>query len=157
MQQNESAESPRDPFGSRIEDLAAAIEERPPVEVEQAPPTRSRRHVYWLIGAICAVAIGVAEVAILARSTTPDAPPPPPDMLAAYENDPCGARMSTIMSAVSAYTRAHGVPPPNLEMLTPEYLAFTPIDPAVNKPYGYEAIGQSVSLSCPSAGTASPS
>ena len=58
--------------------------------------------------------------------------------------------MTAIMDAITAYTAAHGGPPPSLAVLNPEYLSFAPIDPASNQPYDYQVVGESVTLSCPS-------
>lgn len=151
MADDQHRDTTQSQFAHRIESLATAIEERPPLEVEEAPQTRSSRHLYWLIGGLCALTIGVAEVGILTRSSAPDAPAPPPAVLEAFEHDPCAARMSAIMGAVGAYTNAHGSPPPSLAVLNPDYLGFAPIDPVSNQPYGYQVIGESVSLFCPSA------
>ncbi len=151
MTHDQNPDPTQSQFADRIESLATAIEERPPVDIEEAPQTRSSRHLYWLIGALCALTIGVAEVGILTRSTAPDAPPPPPAVLEAFEQDPCAARMGAIMVAIAAYTNAHGSPPPSLAVLNPNYLTVAPIDPVSNQPYGYQVIGESVSLFCPSA------
>ena len=152
MSHDDHSETPQgDAFSSRIETLATAIEERPPVDVEEAPETRSSRHIYWLIGGLCALTIGVAEIGVLARGESAGAPPPPAEVVAKYENAPCATRMAEIMKAVSAYTDSHGGPPPNLTVLTPDYLASPAIDPASNQPYGYQVSGEEVSVSCPSA------
>ena len=145
------------PFTQRIESLAAAFEELPRPVVETGPQTRKNRHVYWLIGSLCALTIGVAEVVVLARSDQVDVPTPPPAVLAAYQNDPCATRMAAIMNAISAYTSQLGSPPPSLAALYPAYLNFTPVDPVSKQPYGYEVMGSSVSLSCPSGSSAAAS
>lgn len=152
MTRDEHDETTTQQFANRIDDLATAIEERPPLDVEEAPQTRGSRHLYWLIGVLCALTIGIAEVGVLTHGGTADAPAPPPEMLAAFENDPCAARMGAVVAAVAAYTNTHGSPPPNLAVLNPDFLAFAPIDPVSNQPYGYRVIGESVSVSCPSAG-----
>ena len=154
MTQDQHSDPTQSQFANRIENLATAIEERPPLDVEEAPQTRSSRHLYWLIGLLCALTIGIAEVGILTRGNAPDAPAPPPAVLEAFQNDPCAARMGAIMGAIAAYTNAHGSPPPTLAVLNPDYLTFAPIDPVSNQPYGYQVIGESVSVFCPSAALA---
>jgi len=145
-----------EPFRTRIEDLATAIEERPGIEVDEVPPTRSSRHLYWMVGGLCALIIGIAEVGILLRGNMLDAPAPPPEVRAIYEHDPCAARMAAVMDALTAYRLARGKPPSALTALYPDYLAFPPVDPATNQPYGYEVIGESISLTCPLSDTAAP-
>lgn len=139
-----------DPFQTSVEQLASAIEERPPVEVEESPQTRSSRQLYWLIGGLCALTIGAAEIGILLHGGA-DAPAPPPEVVALIEQDPCTARMVEIMDAVAAYTAAHGAPPAALADLHPSHLPFVPVDPVSRREYSYEVIGESVSLSCPPA------
>jgi hypothetical protein len=141
-----------DEFHARLGTLANAIEELPPVDVEAIPAARSARHVYWLIGALCALTIGVAEVGLVMRGDAPPAPAPPTAVAEAFQNDRCAQRMIQIMQAINAYSAQHGSPPPALAALQPDYLPFAPIDPTTNQPYGYEVIGAAVSLSCPSAG-----
>lgn len=157
MTQDTNSPAPQNhPFRSSVDSLASEIEGRPALEVEQAPQTRSARHVYWLIGVLCALTIGAAEIGILMRGEVVDAPPPPPAVLASYEQDPCAMRMSAIMDGIAAYMAQHGKPPTSLEALHPTFLPFAPIDPAVNQPYGYEVNGESVAISCPSAEIAPP-
>ncbi len=152
MAQEQSAEvTPKDPFST----LASAIEERPALEVEQGPQTKSSRHVYWLIGGLCALTVGIAEVGILVRSdATHDAPPPPVAVLQTVQSDACATRITALMNGVSAYMAKTGSAPQSLAVLYPNYIGFQPIDPAVNQPYGYEVVSQSVTITCPSGGQA---
>lgn len=145
---------PDDRFHSRLEGLATAIEERPPLEIETAPPTTSSRRLYWLIGGLCALTIGAAEIGILMHADRLGAPPAPPEVLAAVQADPCAPRLMQIMDAIARYRREHGGPPPTLAELQPTYLSFAPIDPVTNQPYAYAVIGESISLSCPTAQSA---
>lgn len=107
-----------------------------------------------MIGGLYAVTIAIAEVGILASGQRLGAPPPPPEVLAALESDPCALRMMKIMTAIEIYRARHGSPPPSLAVLHPKYLDFVPIDPAANRPYGYQLSGESVVLTCPSAAAA---
>lgn len=148
-----AAEPPEDPFMS----LAAEISERPALEVEQAPQTKSSRHLYWLIGGLCALTLGVAEVGILMRSdATQDAPQAPPEVLQAMQNDTCATRMNALMDGVAAYMAKTGSMPQSLAVLYPDFIGFQPIDPAVNQPYGYEVAGESVAITCPSGALGEP-
>lgn len=152
MIDDDPTETPQsDPFGSQLENLATAIEGRPAIDVEQAPETGRSRQIYWLIGGLCALTIGIAEIGILARGESVGAPPPPAELMARVESDPCATRTAAFMKAVSAYAEAHGEPPPNLAVLTPDYIAFPPIDPTSNLPFSYQVVGESVSITCPSA------
>jgi hypothetical protein len=150
------AEPSADPFHASLGTLTGEIESRPAIEIEVAPQTRSSRHLYWMIGALCALTIGAAEIGILIRGDSLAAPAPPPEVVAAYQQDPCATRLTAVMDAIAAYTAQHGRPPASLGVLHPGFLAFAPIDPAVNQPYGYEVNGESVALSCPSAAQGAP-
>jgi hypothetical protein len=150
---HDSEQTADDQFVDRIEDLGA-IEDQPASDVAEGSQTRNSRYLYWLIGALCALTIGIAEVGILARSSTADVPVSPSAMQAAFERDPCAGRMRAIMAAIAAYTNTHGSPPSTLAALHPDYLAFEPIDAVSNQPYGYRVVGESVSVSCPGAGLA---
>jgi hypothetical protein len=142
---------PADPFGA----LATQIESRPPLQIEEVPPTAHSRYLYWIVGGLCALTIGLAEVGILLRSdVSGDAPPAPPEVLQTLQNDACATRMTQLMDGVAAYTAKKGSPPQSLAVLYPDFIGFQPIDPAVNQPYGYEVIGESVSITCPSAALA---
>lgn len=142
------------PAGSKdaLSALATEIEERQPLEVEEGPRTRTTRHVYWLIGGVCALIVGVVEVSILMGSVaSADAPPPPPVVMEQIQNDTCASRMSAVMNGILAYEAKTGARPPTLAALYPEFIAFQPIDPAANQPYGYAVMGESITLTCPSA------
>ncbi|MDX2167441.1 MAG: hypothetical protein SF182_10275 [Deltaproteobacteria bacterium] len=142
---------PDDPFGA----LATQIEERPQQQIEEAPQTANSRYLYWIVGGLCALTIGLAEVGILLRSdVASQAPPAPPEVLQTMQNDACAIQMARLMDGVAAYTAKHGAPPQSLAALYPDFIAFQPIDPAVNQPYGYEVVGESVSITCPSAAVA---
>jgi hypothetical protein len=148
MAEDDSVPTNNDPFGS----LATQIEDRPHPATEQGPQTASSRHIYWLIGGLCALTVGVAEVGILMRSdASSDAPAPPPAVVQRLQSDTCATRMTVIMDGVIAYKAKTGAAPTSLTALYPNYIPFEPTDPAVNKPYGYEVLGESVTLTCPSA------
>lgn len=149
-QQQPAPDGSVDPFRSSVDSLASQIEERPPLEIDEAPQTRSSRHLYWMIGALCALTIGIAEIGILMRGESLEAPAPPPEVLAAVEQDPCAARLTAIMDGIAAYVAQNGKPPATLDVLHPTFLPFAPVDPATNQPYGYEINGESVALTCPS-------
>jgi hypothetical protein len=137
-----------DPFGA----LATQIEERPALQIEEVPRTAHSRYLYFIVGGLCMLTIGLAEVGILLRSDLPtEAPPAPPEVLQTLQNDACAARMAKLMDGVAAYTAKTGSVPQSLSVLYPDFISFEPIDPAVNQPYGYEVIGESVSITCPSA------
>jgi hypothetical protein len=138
-------------FNAELESLATAVEERPPIPVETGPATRSNRHVYWLIGALCALTIGAAEVGILVNGAPPDVAAAPARVVSDYQADQCATRTAAIMEAISRYTAQHGGRPPSLAALYPGYLTFAPVDPVSNEPYDYATVGESVSLTCPSA------
>jgi hypothetical protein len=141
---------PEDPFSA----LANQIEQRPALTVEEAPQTKSSKHLYWIIGGLCALTIGAAEVGILLQSdASRDAPPAPVEVLQTIQNDACATRMKALMDGVAAYLAKTGTMPTSLTVLYPDFIAFQPIDPAVNQPYGYEVVGESVSITCPSAAT----
>lgn len=142
---------PQDPFRQSIGQLATAIEDRPLQQVDEAPQTHSNRQVYWLIAGLCAVVIAAVEVGVMMRSDAADVPAPPPQVESALQNNSCLARTRAIVNAVGRYADAHGGPPPTLATLGPQYLPFAPIDPASNQPLGYQVIGESVTVSCPSA------
>ena len=130
--------------------LASEIEARPPLAVEEVPETKSGRHLYWMIGALCALTIGVAEVGILMLGT-PNAQPVSSAAPPAGEGDACARRVAALMEGIAAYTTRTGRAPATLDALYPDFIGFEPIDPAVNEPYGYEVLGQAVSITCPSA------
>lgn len=142
---------PPDEIDARVAALASAFEQRPPLVVVEAPQTIQRRSVYWLIGGLLALVIGVAEAAILLHDPAPAAPAAPAETTALLDNDPCVQRLTAILAAVDAYAAARGTLPPNLDALHPEFLAFRPIDPQANAPYGYEVADEGVTLTCPSA------
>lgn len=147
---NPAQQTPDDPFGS----LASEIEQRPALTVEEAPQTKSSKHLYWIIGGLCALTIGAAEVGILMQGDgSRDAPLAPPEVLQTIQNDACAGRMKALMDGVAAYVAKTGSMPTSLTVLYPDFIAFQPIDPAVNQPYGYEVVGESVSITCPSATT----
>lgn len=145
-----------DPFQRSLDSLTTAVESRPAIEVEEAPPTRSSSHLYWLVGGLCLLTIGVAEVGFRLRGDGAGAPPAPAEVLAVYEQDPCARRTAAIMDAITAYTRRHGALPPTLAALAPEFLPQPPIDADTGRPFGYEVLGDAVSLTCPSAEPAPP-
>ncbi|MGH7786288.1 MAG: hypothetical protein ACRERC_05440 [Candidatus Binatia bacterium] len=150
-------EMPRsDPFQASLDSLTTAVESRPPIVVEEAPPTRGASHLYWLIGGLCVLTIGAAEMAILVRGDVATAPPVAAEVVAVYEQDPCARRVAGIMDAITAYARRHGRLPPTLAALAPEFLPQPPIDAVTQQPFGYEVIGDAVSLTCPSAVPAPP-
>lgn len=143
--------APADPFAA----LATEIESRPPLQIEEVPQTAKSRYLYWIAGGLCAFTIGLAEVGILLHSDRSPAPPVAPrEVLETLQDDACAARMAKLMDGVAAYTAKTGSVPQSLSVLYPDYIAFEPIDPAVNQPYGYAVIGESVSITCPSAGLA---
>lgn len=148
-----SPSPPTGEFGSDIRSLASAIERRPEVAVEEAPKTISHRKLYWFMAALCAVAIGVVEVGILARSDAPEAPPPPAAVVAVLENDACAQRLAATLAAVDAYRATRGDLPPSLEALSPSFLAVQPVDPVGKLPLAYERDGEGVAISCPSGAT----
>jgi hypothetical protein len=138
----------KDPFGA----LANEIETRPTAEIDEAPDTRAARHIYWMIGGLCALTIGVAEIGILLHGDgVGDAPPIPPALEKRLQSDACASRMTVVMDGIMAYKAETGAPPQSLAALYPRYITFQPIDPAVQEPYGYEVRGESITLTCPSA------
>lgn len=146
---------PSDPFQASLDRLAVAVETRPPPVVDEVPPTRSGL-VYWVVGGLCALAIGATQVVIVLRGDVAAAPPLAAQVAAVYEQDPCARRVAGIMDAIAAYTRQHGRLPPTLAALAPEFLPQPPIDAATQQPFGYEVLGDAVSLTCPSAAPAPP-
>jgi hypothetical protein len=61
-----------------------------------------------------------------------------------------------VKDAITAYSRQHGALPPTLAALAPEFLPQAPLDAATRQPFGYEVIGDAVSLTCPSVEPAPP-
>lgn len=152
-EQNSTSHPPDDGFTRRLEDLASAIEQLPPVDVPTVPHTETRpRRIYWAIAAVCALSVGTAEVGLLLHGTQPSLPAVPAEVEAAYRNDPCALRTAAIMDAIAAYAAEHGEPPAALAALRPAYLDFEPVDPVSQQPYGYQVLGGAVSLMCPEDG-----
>lgn len=149
MQADGSSQTPAsDAFSDRVAHLATAIEERPPLVVDEAPETRTLRQLYVAIAAVGALAIAAFSIFIMTY-TPPAEPLIPPEMTAELQNDPCNARLAQILNAIAAYTAAHGEPPTELSALQPDYVSFEPVDPVTHQPYRYQTLGQSVSLACP--------
>lgn len=140
-----------DDFHAGVESLATAIEQREPLTVEEAPATRPRRQLYWMVAGACALLIGLAEAAILLHDPGPGVPPADAAVTAMLDADPCAQRLNAIMQAIDAYVAARGALPPSLDALHPDFLAFPPVDPLSQAPYGYAVAGEGVTLSCPSA------
>jgi hypothetical protein len=143
-------QSPGD-IDARVAALASAFEQRAPLVIREAPQTVKRRTVYWIIGGLCALVIGSAEAAILLYNPAPKTATASVATTSVLDTDPCAQRLTTILAAVDAYAAARGTLPPNLESLHPEFLAFPPIDPQTNAPYGYQVADEGVTLTCPSA------
>ena len=149
MQADGSSPTPAsDAFSDRLAHLATAIEERPPLVVDEAPETRSLAQLYIVIAALGTLAVAAAALFMVVHTPAPE-PLIPPEMTAELQNDPCNARLAQLLNAIAAYTAAHGDPPAELSALQPEYVAFEPVDPVSNQPYRYQTLGQSVALSCP--------
>jgi hypothetical protein len=129
--------------------LASAIEQRP-VPVVKAIDPHPHRHLHWLAGGVCLLAIGGLTTALAVRMVAPPEPDAvSPAVRQVLQDDTCAARVTALANAVAAYRAKTGVVPPSLAALYPEFVGFAPVDPASQEPYGYEIVGDLVSIRCP--------
>jgi hypothetical protein len=144
-------------FEDDIKELQTAIDERPALEVEEGPKTRSRREVWWLIAVLVGLMIGAAEVAILAGAgASREATAAPQEIVRAIASNYCFERMRAIGDALGSYRDKTGEFPRALADLRPDHVAFAPTDPS-GAPYGYAVRDGSFSLTCPNPRLHAPS
>lgn len=138
-------------FQDQIQELATAVEEDPPGQVEPELPEHGERTVGWILGLTIALLIGGFAGAVVwisprvARLSTSG------EVTALVGDTECARGMAAVVDAITAYARDHGGPPPQLADLSPTYLPEPPLDPVSTKPYAYTLSGTSIALSCPKA------
>ena len=140
---------PEERFRQRVQELATAVEERPPIQAEAALPEHGTRTIAWTLTltiTLLAAAFGGLAVFMAPRvkllSTTER-------VTALVGDNECTRAMAKVVDAISAYRRDHGGPPPQLADLSPAYLPAPPVDPVTAQPFEYRVSGNSVSLACP--------
>lgn len=130
--------------------LAAEVERRTPLPLLVEPPPRRRGVLVWSLALCCALGIGAAGIGLRQPGGRADAGPPPlPAEATELLDARCAEQVAVLLAGVQRYAARGDGPPPTLEALFPDYLPAPPVDPDSGAPFGYQVMGDAVSITCP--------